>query len=94
MNSCVYYDKPNSNSRGVAGATRFVEMKMLPGKQFENFYWMEGPLEGDQGCRITVLHPGQTKQCSHCLRREDSCPVGGVGKLCKEKGTMMEAIAG
>ena len=68
-------------------------MKMLPGKQFENFYWMEGPLEGDQGCRITVLHPSQIQQCSHCLRREDTCPGAGVGKMCKDKGTKRGAIA-
>ena len=95
MNNQVYYDKPNNSTRGVAiaGATRSVEMKMLPGKQFENFYWMEGPLEGDQGCRITVLHPGQSQQCSHCLRREDRCPGAGVGKACKDKGTKRGAIA-
>lgn len=62
-------------------------MKMLPGKQFENYYWMEGPLENDRGCRITVLHNGQLQQCNHCLRRKDSCPGGGVGKLCEQKGT-------
>ena len=48
---------------------------------------MEGPLEGDQGGRITVLHQGQVMQCSHCLRRADSCPGGGRGKLCKERKT-------
>ena len=92
VNNCVYYDKPN-NTRGVPGATRSVEMKMIPGKQFENFYWVEGPLEGDQGCRITVLHPGQIQQCIHCLRREDTCPGAGVGKMCKERGTKRGAIA-
>ena len=62
-------------------------MKMLAGKQFENFYWMEGTLEGDQGGRITVLHQGQVMQCSHCLRRADSCLGGGKGRLCRERKT-------
>ena len=79
--------RPSELTRGVPGSTRFVDMTFLPGKQFENFYWMEGPLEEDQGGRITVLHQGQTMQCSHCLRRADSCPGGGRGRLCKEKRT-------
>ena len=88
----VYY-KPSELTRGVLGSTRFVRMTFLPGKQFENFYWMEGPLDQDQGGRITVLHDGQTMQCSHCLRRADSCPGGGRGKLCKERKTRRGEIA-
>ena len=76
-----------SNYLYVSGSSRKVEMKMKPGKQFENLYWMEGPLEGDVGCRVTVLHAGQLQQCSHCLRRADSCPGAGVGKVCEKKGT-------
>ena len=72
----VTYEKPSKNSRGVPGSSRIVEMKLKPGKQFENLYWMEGPLEGDLGSRVTVLHTGQTQQCSHCLRRADSCWQG------------------
>ena len=87
VNNIVTYDKPSKATRGVPGSSRKVEMKMKPGKQFENFYWMEGPLEGDLGCRITVLHAGQIQQCSHCLRRADSCPGAGVGKVCDKKGT-------
>ena len=87
INNAVHYDKPNRATRGVPGSTRYVDMKILPGKQFENFYWMEGPMDNDRGCRITVLHNGQLQQCSHCLRRKDSCPGGGVGKLCEKKGT-------
>ena len=41
--------KSSKITRGVPGATRFVDMIFLPGKQFKNFYWMEGPLDGDQG---------------------------------------------
>ena len=87
IDNAVHYDKPSRATRGVPGSTRFVDMKILPGKQFENFYWMEGPMDNDRGCRITVLHNGQLQQCSHCLRRKDSCPGGGVGKLCEKKGT-------
>ena len=87
VDSVVSYEKPTLNSRGVMGATRYVDIKLTPGKQLENFYWLEGPLEGDRGCRITVLHTGQEKQCSHCLRREADCPGAGVGKVCYKMGT-------
>jgi hypothetical protein len=83
----VGYEKASKNSRGVMGSSRYVDMKLKPGKQLENFYWMEGPLDGDRGCRIAVLHAGQEQQCSHCLRRENNCPGAGVGKLCQKKGT-------
>ena len=87
MDYLVTYEKPSANSRGVMGSARYVDMKLTPGKQFENFYWLEGPLEGDRGSRITVLHTGQEKQCSHCLRREGDCPGAGVGKVCLTMGT-------
>ena len=68
-------------------------MKMNPGMQFENFYWVEGPLSDDQGCRITVLHAGQVQQCSHCLRRAPSCPGGGNGKACESLKTERGKLA-
>jgi hypothetical protein len=83
----VGYEKPSRNRRGVMGSSRYVDMKLTPGKQLENFHWMEGPLEGDRGCRIAVLHAGQEQQCSHCLRRENNCPGAGFGKLCQKNGT-------
>ena len=89
----VHYEKPNTNTRGIAGSTRYVEMKMSQGKQFENYYWMEGPLSGDQGCRITVLHSGQMQQCSYCLRREDLCPGGGNGRACESLKTKRGRIS-
>ena len=78
----VHYENPSRNTRGVPGSTRYVDMKLAPGMQFENYYWVEGPLSDDQGCRITVLHAGQVQQCSHCLRRAPLCPGGGNGKAC------------
>ena len=93
MNNKVFYEKPSRATRGVSGSTRYVEMKLSPGKQFENYYWMEGPLSGDSGCRITVLHNGQVQQCSHCLRRADICPGGGNGKACDSMKTARGKIA-
>ena len=87
VTNIVHYEKPSRNTRGVPGSTRFVEMKMTAGKQFENYYWMEGPLSGDQGCRITVLHNGQVQQCSHCLRRANLCHGGGNGRACESLKT-------
>ena len=83
----VTYERPSLLSRGVKGSTRYVSMNLTPGKQFENFYWLEGPLDGDKGARITVLHTGQEKQCSHCLKRESDCAGAGVGKVCSQLGT-------
>ena len=40
-----------------------------------------------------MLHQGQIMQCSHCLRRADSCPGGGKGKYCKEKKTRRGEIS-
>ena len=82
LNNKVKYEPMPRAYRGVRGPNRSVEMKMKPGKQFENVYWVEGPLDGDKGCRITVLHHGQEQQCSHCLKR-GSCPGGGNGKACQ-----------
>ena len=53
---------------------------------------MEGPLEEDRGCRITVLHQGQEQQCSHCLKRSN-CPGGGNGKACQLLNTQRGRIA-
>ena len=49
---------------------------------------MEGPLPGDVGKRIVVLHSGQITQCSHCLSKAGSgCPAMGIGKACERAGT-------
>jgi hypothetical protein len=87
VNNSVTYEKPSKNSRGVSGSARNVKTKLKQGKQFENFYWIKGPLEGDLGSRVTALQTGQTQQCSHCLRRADSCPCAGIGKVCEKMGT-------
>ena len=78
----VMYEQPTKASRGVPGSNIIVMVEMEPGKQFENYYWMEGPLPGDQGCRITVLHNGQISQCGNCLKRGMNCPGGGQQKVC------------
>ena len=79
--------------RNITGTTRYVDVRLHPGKFFKNFYWLEGPLPGDQGRRITVLH-NQPQQCSHCFRYAPSfttsgppCPGGGNGKLCEHAMT-------
>ena len=83
----VHYDRPSPISRGIPGSTRFVNMKLSPGKKMMNYYWIEGPLDSDKGARITVLHAGQQQQCFNCLRLETNCPGAGNGKLCQQKGT-------
>ena len=49
---------------------------------------MEGPLPGDVGKRVVVLHNGQATQCSHCLLRAGyGCSAMGMGRACKMAGT-------
>ena len=84
-----------STRRNVTGATRYVEVRLIPGRFFRNFYWVEGPLPGDQGRRITALHPNQPPQCSNCFRYAASattagslpCPGAGNGKACEAANT-------
>ena len=72
----------------IPTSTRSAMVKLLPGKSFLNFYWLDGPLPGDMGRRITVLHNGQTKQCFNCLATADTGCLGlGNGKSCEEVGT-------
>ena len=92
LNNIVNHEQMPRAYRGLKGPNRSVDMKMTHGKQFENFYWMEGPLEDDRGCRITVLHSSQEQQCSHCLRR-GSCPARGNGKACLGLNTPIGKIS-
>ena len=68
----------------MQGCTRFVDMQFNQGMNMMNYYWLEGPLSGDQGRRVLVLHNGQVPQCSNCLKRAGpgGCPAGGNGKAC------------
>ena len=98
INLCLTYGKPvdnvvfyerlsNPRNKGHTGSTRFVDMELNEGMTFNNYYWLEGPLSGDQGRRILVLHSGQDQQCSNCLGQSSHCPANGNGKLCTEMKT-------
>ena len=86
VNNEVHYERMyNSRNRGMVGSTRWVEMEFNPGCSMNNFYWLKGPLQGDNGTRITVLHNGQEQQCSNCLRTgRGGCRAQGNGKACAE----------
>jgi hypothetical protein len=88
-NNQVSYEKlTNTKNRGHTGSTRYVDMVFEENMVMQNYYWMEGPLNGDQGRRVLVLHNGQPSQCSNCLRTGASgCPAQGNGKLCFEMKT-------
>ena len=82
--------------KNLQGSNRSVEIVLNKEASFENYYWLEGPLPGDQGRRITVTHPGQPMQCSNCFCWDHIkytaalgpvCPANGNGKACKEMGT-------
>ena len=92
FNNVVNYEPMPKAYRGVCRPNHSVDVNMKAGKQFENFYWMEGPLEEDKGSRIIVLHQGQEQQFSHCLRR-GNCPGGGNGKACSIMNTPRGKIA-
>ena len=85
----VHYEKmQNSKNRGMVGSTRYMEVELFPGASLLNYYWMEGPLVGDTGARVTVLHPGQIPQCYNCLElATKGCPGRGNGKACAALGT-------
>ena len=85
----VHYEKMhNDKNRGMVGSTRSLEVELFPGASMFNYYWMEGPLVGDIGCRVTVLHAGQIPQCYNCLQLATmGCPGKGNGKACAALGT-------
>ena len=85
----VHYEKlTNPRNKGMVGGTRFMEVELFPGAAMYNYYWMEGPLSGDTGSRVTVLHPGQVQQCSHCLKLANmGCQGKGNGKACQAMGS-------
>ena len=103
LNLCICYGEVlggvtreklnNKKDKGISGSNRAVEIILNENTSFENFYWLEGPQPGDQGRRVTVTHPGQPQQCSHCFSHDrpkygkplkDKCPAKGNGKACKE----------
>ena len=85
----VHYERLfNNKNKGMPVSNRFVQMVLDSGAAFENFYWMEGPLAGDTGRRILVLHNGQIPQCSNCLKTaSQGCKAGANGKICYELKT-------
>ena len=69
----------------LTSPTRYVLMNLNNGAQFNNFYWMEGPMAGDPGRRVTVLHHGQAQQCFHCfLTASTGCKGAGNGRACSK----------
>ena len=85
----------NNKDKGKIGSNRSVEIILFENRTFENYYWLEGALPGDQGRRVTVTHPGQPRQCSHCFGfavnkygepLSERCPAKGNGNACKEIG--------
>ena len=69
-------------------------MRLKLGAYFNNYYWLEGPLQGDQGRRITVLHSGQPQQCSLCLESiETGCLGMGNGRKCEEMGGVRKKMS-
>ena len=87
LNNKVHYERLyNNRNKGMMGSTRWVEMELKT--SMNNFYWLEGPLPGDTGSRVTVLHSGQEQQCSNCLKTgRTGCKAFGNGKVCVQLKT-------
>ena len=45
-----------SATHAIGTSTRFVDMELNEYSSFNTFYWMKGPIPGDQGRRVLVLH--------------------------------------
>ena len=88
-NKVFYETMSNQRNRGMRGSTRYVDIEFNKGFSMMNYYWMEGPLSGDQGRRVLVLHNGQISQCSNCLKRSGpgGCKAGANGKACSLMNT-------
>ena len=88
----VMQEQAGAATRGVKKSTRYVDMRFSYGAYLNNFYWMEGPLEGDKPARIRVSHPQQPQQCSHCLQQPrmspqgPGCAEGAFGSACRDAG--------
>ena len=88
VDGIVHYQNPkNIKAKGIINMnTRYIEMQPSE-KQMPNFFWLDGPLEGDAAVRITATYPGQEPQCYNCLGCQARCPGLGKGKICVDKGT-------
>ena len=45
----------NKRNKGMMGATRWVEMELNQGICINNYYWLEGPPQGDTGSIVESL---------------------------------------
>ena len=67
----------------LVSPTRFILMNLNNGAMFHNFCWIEGPMDGDPGHRVSVLHHGQRQQCCNCfLSANTGCEGAGNGRAC------------
>ena len=56
IDNAVHNEKMfNDRNKGMTGSNRSVEMVLDSGATLENFYWMEGPLPGDNVNMLSVL---------------------------------------
>merc|ERR1712240_579578 len=68
----------------IRTSNRVADVVLKPGKNMKNYYWLGGLQNTSKDTKITVIHHGQTQQCSNCLlTEEEGCPGMGMGKSCK-----------
>ena len=86
VDNIIHYETlSNVKAKGLKGGTRYLEVELKPGAVVPNFFWLSGPLDGDQGARVTVLHGGgQPRQCFNCLKIGSECKADGRGKVCSK----------
>ena len=57
----------SNSSHSIFSSTRYVEVRLFPGKPLKNYYWLMGPSPGERGMRVTVLHSNEPSQCGWCF---------------------------
>ena len=87
VDNIIHYETiTNTKAKGLRGGTRYMEVELRPNVIVPNFFWLAGPLDGDQGARVTVLHGGaQARQCFNCLKIGSECLAEGQGKICAKE---------
>ena len=78
----------NNTTIMVNSTTRTVQVTFQGNKRLRNYYWFQGPREGDQLRRVSVSysgHPG--RQCAWCLRYpadlHNPCESNAKTAICK-----------
>ena len=88
----------NNSTVLVNSTTRTVPVTFQGNKRLRNFYWFQGPREGDQMRRVSVSYSGQPgRQCAWCLRYpadpHNPCESNAKTAICKHNNKARTSLA-